>query len=186
VFLEHDVSPLLFCHIPKTAGTSLKTLVAQASGSVAWVYKGELAIGNPNLDFAKSFRAGRRPEIVMGHFSFGGHRLLGIPPRYATILRNPIDRVVSLYRHQTALTMAGGPVSPIIADAIRSGMTLNAFITSQITEMTNNHMCRVIAGILGIGAGDVSIKATTTERMGFVGRQEGVVAYATVLLEQAD
>lgn len=145
--MEHDVSPLLFCHIPKTAGTSLKTLVAQASRSVAWVYKGELAIGNPNLDFAKSFRAGRRPEIVMGHFSFGGHRLLGIPPRYATILRNPIDRVVSLYRHQTALTMAGGPVSPIIADAIRSGMTLNAFITSQITEMTNNHMCRVIAGI---------------------------------------
>jgi 2-C-methyl-D-erythritol 2,4-cyclodiphosphate synthase len=48
-----------------------------------------------------------------------------------------------------------------------------------------DEMCRVIAGVLGIGAGDVSIKATTTERMGFVGRQEGVVAYATVLLEQA-
>jgi len=31
---------------------------------------------------------------------------------------------------------------------------------------------------------DVSIKATTTERLGFVGREEGVVAYATVLIEK--
>lgn len=40
-----------------------------------------------------------------------------------------------------------------------------------------------IAGILGIGVGDVSIKATTTETMGFAGRGEGLMAYATVLLE---
>jgi len=45
-------------------------------------------------------------------------------------------------------------------------------------------MCRTIAGVLGIGEEDVSIKATTTEKMGFVGRQEGLVAYATVLLER--
>jgi hypothetical protein len=146
-FMGTQISPLLFCHIPKTAGSSLKTLVGQASRSVAWVYKGELALGNPNLEFARSFRAAPRPDMVMGHFSFGGHRLLGIAPRYATILRHPIDRVVSLYRHQTALTASGGPVSPEIADAIRNGLTLRGFITSQVTEMTNNHMCRMIAGI---------------------------------------
>ncbi len=145
--MEHEASPLLFCHIPKTAGSSLRTLVGQASKSVVWIYQGELALGNPSFDFAKRFRAGPRPEIVMGHFSFGGHRMLGIAPRYATILRNPIDRVVSLYRHQSALTASGGPVSPMIADAIRSGMTLSDFISNQVTEMTNNHMCRVIAGI---------------------------------------
>lgn len=44
-------------------------------------------------------------------------------------------------------------------------------------------MRETIADILGIGVGDVSIKATTTETMGFVGRGEGLVAYATVLLE---
>lgn len=43
-------------------------------------------------------------------------------------------------------------------------------------------MQEVIAGILGITTKDVSIKATTTEKMGFVGREEGVVAYATALL----
>jgi 2-C-methyl-D-erythritol 2,4-cyclodiphosphate synthase len=41
-----------------------------------------------------------------------------------------------------------------------------------------------IAGILFLQLKDVSIKATTTERMGFVGREEGLMAYATVLLQK--
>ncbi len=44
-------------------------------------------------------------------------------------------------------------------------------------------MQETIAGILGLRTKDVSIKATTNEQMGFVGRQEGLVAYATVLLQ---
>jgi 2-C-methyl-D-erythritol 2,4-cyclodiphosphate synthase len=47
-------------------------------------------------------------------------------------------------------------------------------------------MQKVIAAILEVSEKDVSIKATTTEKMGFVGRQEGVVAYATALLQKAD
>lgn len=45
-------------------------------------------------------------------------------------------------------------------------------------------MQETIAGILAIAVTDVSIKATTTETMGFVGREEGLVAYATVLLQK--
>ncbi len=45
-------------------------------------------------------------------------------------------------------------------------------------------MQEVIAGRLGLTAEEVSIKATTTEKLGFVGREEGVVAYANVLLEK--
>ncbi len=43
-------------------------------------------------------------------------------------------------------------------------------------------MQQAIASILGITEKEVSIKATTTELMGFAGREEGLVAYATVLL----
>lgn len=39
-----------------------------------------------------------------------------------------------------------------------------------------------LAPILGIGEDDISIKATTTERLGFTGREEGISAYAVVLL----
>ena len=44
-------------------------------------------------------------------------------------------------------------------------------------------MQEAIARITGLTVRDVSIKATTTERMGFVGREEGLVAYANILLQ---
>lgn len=44
------------------------------------------------------------------------------------------------------------------------------------------HMQQVIAGILDITPDDISIKATTAEKMGFIGREEGLAAYAIVLL----
>ena len=45
-------------------------------------------------------------------------------------------------------------------------------------------MQEVIADILKVTVKDISIKATTTEQMGFAGREEGLVAYATVLLRR--
>jgi 2-C-methyl-D-erythritol 2,4-cyclodiphosphate synthase len=45
-------------------------------------------------------------------------------------------------------------------------------------------MQQTIAGIVSVEATDVSVKATTTEKMGFAGREEGLVAYATVLLQK--
>lgn len=45
-------------------------------------------------------------------------------------------------------------------------------------------MCENIANALSITATQVSVKATTSERIGFVGRQEGVAAYAVCQLER--
>lgn len=45
-------------------------------------------------------------------------------------------------------------------------------------------MQEIIAAILELNVEDVSIKATTTEMMGFVGREEGLVAYAVALIEK--
>jgi len=47
-----------------------------------------------------------------------------------------------------------------------------------------DQMRKAIAAIAGLTVNDVSIKATTTEQMGFVGRTEGLMAYATVLLKK--
>ena len=41
-----------------------------------------------------------------------------------------------------------------------------------------------LAEVMGIDPDDVSIKATTTEKLGFTGREEGISAYATVLIEK--
>ena len=41
-----------------------------------------------------------------------------------------------------------------------------------------------LAEVMGTDTDDVSIKATTTEKLGFTGREEGISAYATVLIEK--
>ncbi|MBS1689457.1 MAG: 2-C-methyl-D-erythritol 2,4-cyclodiphosphate synthase [Bacteroidetes bacterium] len=52
-------------------------------------------------------------------------------------------------------------------------------IRPYVDEMRN-----AIAGILNLSTEDVSIKATTTEHLSFIGREEGVVATANVLLQK--
>lgn len=49
------------------------------------------------------------------------------------------------------------------------------------TEMRN-----VIADILEITVDDISVKATTTEKLGFIGKEEGIMAQAVVLLRKRD
>ena len=45
-------------------------------------------------------------------------------------------------------------------------------------------MRKVIAGTANVSENDVSIKATTTEEMGFIGKGKGIMAYAMVLLQK--
>ena len=47
-------------------------------------------------------------------------------------------------------------------------------------------MQECLADVMGIDIDDVSIKATTTEKLGFTGREEGISAYATVLIQRED
>lgn len=52
-------------------------------------------------------------------------------------------------------------------------------IKSLIPEMK-----RTLSEVLNVNTNQISIKATTTEKLGFVGREEGISAYATVLIEK--
>jgi 2-C-methyl-D-erythritol 2,4-cyclodiphosphate synthase len=52
-------------------------------------------------------------------------------------------------------------------------------LSTHVAQMRSN-----IAADLGIDAARVNVKATTTEKMGFVGRAEGIAAHAVVLLEE--
>jgi 2-C-methyl-D-erythritol 2,4-cyclodiphosphate synthase len=44
------------------------------------------------------------------------------------------------------------------------------------------HMKITLADVMGVDSGDISIKATTSEKMGYVGREEGIAVYASVLI----
>ena len=65
-------------------------------------------------------------------------------------------------------------------------VNLDATICAERPKM-NPHipaMQQCLAGIIGTDPDNVSIKATTTERLGFTGREEGISAYAVVLIER--
>lgn len=84
-----------------------------------------------------------------------------------------IDSKILLQRTQALIDAQGYSVVNIDSTLCLQAPKIGPYI---------NAMQETIAGILNITVGDVSIKATTTEKMGFVGREEGVVAYATALL----
>ena len=74
----------------------------------------------------------------------------------------------------------------LIADKGYSVGNVDATICAERPKMNPviPQMKTVLAEVMGIDEYDVSIKATTTERLGFTGREEGISAYAVVLIEK--
>jgi 2-C-methyl-D-erythritol 2,4-cyclodiphosphate synthase len=65
---------------------------------------------------------------------------------------------------------------------------IDATICAQQPKM-NPHipqMQQTLANVIGTDPDNISIKATTTEHLGFVGRKEGIAAYATVLIQRIE
>lgn len=63
---------------------------------------------------------------------------------------------------------------------------IDATICAEAPKM-NPHipaMQQTLSDVMKIDADDISIKATTSEKMGFVGRQEGITAYAVALIHK--
>ena len=86
-----------------------------------------------------------------------------------------IDSKILLAKTRTLIEAEGYAVGNIDASLCLEAPKIKPYVA---------RMQETIAGILGIGIKDVSIKATTTETMGFVGRQEGLVAHAVCLIHQ--
>lgn len=74
----------------------------------------------------------------------------------------------------------------LIADKGYSVGNVDATICAERPKMNPviPQMKTVLAEVMGIDEDDISIKATTTERLGFTGREEGISAYAVVLIEK--
>ena len=86
-----------------------------------------------------------------------------------------IDSKILLRRTVEIIATKGYRVGNIDATICAERPKLKAHIPS---------MQECLAECMGIDADDVSIKATTTEKLGFTGREEGISAYATVLIEK--
>jgi 2-C-methyl-D-erythritol 2,4-cyclodiphosphate synthase len=76
-------------------------------------------------------------------------------------------------------------VRELLGDAGYRVVNTDITIVAEAPRMAEHipAMCSRIADDLGLAANGVSVKATTSERMGFTGRGEGIAAFAVVLLE---
>ena len=86
-----------------------------------------------------------------------------------------IDSKILLRRTNELLIEKGYRIGNIDATVAAQAPKLNPHIPT---------MQQVMADVLQIDPDQLSIKATTTEKLGFEGRKEGITAYATVLIEK--
>ena len=86
-----------------------------------------------------------------------------------------IDSKILLKRTYELIKERGWKVSNVDCSVVLELPKLKPHIDAMRTH---------IASILEITVDDVSVKATTNEKMGFIGRQEGVVAYAVALIQK--
>jgi hypothetical protein len=113
--------------------------------------------------------------IIPGN-TFGGRSCIKIKTRIYKTSTNA----------QTILTLrlgTGGTVSDTLIGSYTATSSSHQIIPMERTFCTQT---TTIATIVGVLPEDVSVKATTTEKMGFVGREEGLVAYANVLLRKVE
>lgn len=86
---------IIISHIPKTAGTSLANVVARNYPKTRrlFIYP---ELTPKLLNRAKSMNY---LKCLMGHFGFGLHEKIDFPPNYISVMRNPLDQIISHYKH---------------------------------------------------------------------------------------
>ena len=120
---------LCFIHVPKCGGQSLSSVIRQGYA--------------PNqvcpATFLREFQAlsdsdVSRYQLYLGHMGFAQARRIG--GKAVTVLRDPVDRVLSLFSYWKGLGMEGGPGPSLV-----QSMTLADFLESEepaiVTDLVN-------------------------------------------------
>ncbi len=145
----HRKPCLLVMHIPKTAVTAIRSALRSdwLTDRHLWLYADAPGFPAEHLLYLTE-RQLSRAECIFGHFSFDLHRYIPQASKYATILRDPVDRCISHYCHERA--KAADP------DAPARKLTLDELLESQPDFTYDNLMVRMLTGKAGIPFGAVT------------------------------
>lgn len=132
---------LMFLHVPKTAGTRLRSIIAEQynNDQIAFIYN-DPKVGISGEQYRSLTKDQLdRIKIVYGHYHFGAHRTIHKSWSYAAFLRDPVDRVISYYCHQTRDKAS---FSQIIRNR---NYSLEEFVERRVSKETSNHMVRIFS-----------------------------------------
>ncbi|MCP4423323.1 MAG: sulfotransferase family 2 domain-containing protein [Chloroflexi bacterium] len=133
---------ILFLHLPKTAGTTLNNIIARQYQPEEIHYLG--ALTQKAIVQFKAMDAAERAKfrLLTGHMGYGLHDQMAPPTAYFTILREPIERIISFYY----FVQRNG--AHYLHDfVLKDDVGLDDFVKSRISIMTDNFQVRLISGV---------------------------------------
>lgn len=130
---------LIFLHLAKTGGTTLRDIIRRQYPP-ATVYTADLHKAPPAFLQALGQTLPRNLAVVQGHSRFGLHEFFPRPCTYFTLLRDPVDRVISYY--YMVLHRPSDPDHPAVSS---EGMSLGDYASSDRFPI-DNRQTRLISG----------------------------------------
>jgi hypothetical protein len=142
---------LIFLHIYKAAGTTLRKII-ERNYDTSTVYTVDIAERKSFSRFRElAGRERKRFVVIQGHVRFGLHELVPRPTTYFTMLREPVDRVLSDYYF-----VLREPIHHLYERVASERMSLRDYICSKMSLSVDNCQVRVLCGEPDVAYGDCS------------------------------
>jgi len=136
---------LIFLHIPKTAGSTFHMILNKRYKPHEIKNLFGSRYSEPEI---KSFieapvETKKNIRLLKGHMPYGMHNYLPDESKYISVLRNPVERVISQYYYIKKNTY-----NPLHNQVEKDGMSISEFVSSGISVGMNNGHCRFLNGDL--------------------------------------
>ncbi len=137
---------LISLHVPKAAGSTLSFQILSKQYHKDYVFSPTFHQDHQDINILKNMsdEEKRKLQLIQGHYSFGIHEVLNSSFSYMTMLRDPVDRVISLYFY--IKRRSDHPFHERVQD-----VSLQDFIVQKLTTEANNGQVRQLSGVIWEG-----------------------------------
>jgi hypothetical protein len=134
---------LIFLHIPKAGGTTLRRILRR-------IYFDKeifsIKVTDPKKNEVEQFRAlpsaeKQRIDVLIGHMPFGLHKEFSQPTTYITFFRHPVNRIISHYEY-----VLREPSHYLYKKVKKGKMQFQEYALSNFSPELDNHQCRMLLG----------------------------------------
>lgn len=164
-----EIKKIVFLHIPKTGGTTLHQIIERQYRPDV-IYTLNQQQGRSIESFEALPESKRNAiRVLKGHTYFGLRSCLSKSNVFITLLREPINRIISHYFY-----VRGFPGHYLHQDVTSRGLSLEEYAENPLSEELDNGQTRLISGVTGVPIGGVN-------RMMFEKAKENLRTYFSVV-----